>query len=166
METAETFFEKGAAQLNEFGIKRDGVYIRAESLNDVSNLRPVASASDVKTYTLYDAQGQVVGEVDAEGYLTETSYDLNGNLTQTKRYATALTSIVISGIISTTNISSIRPASNAADQTSSRTYDALNRISTKTNVEGTVTQYTYDNVGNLSSTTVAVGTSEARSNCQ
>ena len=46
---------------------------------------------DVHSYTLYNARGQVVGVVDGEGYLTETTYDTAGNKAQVIRYATTVT---------------------------------------------------------------------------
>lgn len=39
---------------------------------------------------LYNARDQVVGEIDGEGYLTETAYDADGNPVRAVRYARAI----------------------------------------------------------------------------
>ncbi|MEO6936655.1 MAG: LysM peptidoglycan-binding domain-containing protein [Collimonas sp.] len=110
------------------------------------------------TRLLLDSKGQVVGEVDAELYLTEKVYDGSGNLRQTIRYATRLGSAV--SLKAT--VASVRPASSADDRVTTAEYDALNRISSQTNAEGTVTQYSYDSAGRLSQTTTAMGTADVR----
>src|SRR5262249_35430265 len=48
------------------------------------------------------------------------------------------------------------------DQVKSTTYTALNQVASRTDVDGTLTQYTYDNVGNLTQTVKAVNTSDTR----
>ncbi|MDN6886457.1 hypothetical protein QMO14_22970, partial [Variovorax sp. CAN2819] len=128
----------------------------------LAQLIPAANASDQKSYWLHDAQGRTVAEVDAEGYLTERVYDANGNVTQTVRYATRVNATLLAQISIATTVADIRPASTPEDRSTLVVYDKLNRISQQTNYEGTVTQYTYDSVGNLISTTTAAGTSEAR----
>lgn len=124
----------------------------------LAQLLPVAAAGDVRSVNLYDGKGQLVGAVDAEGYLTEYVYDKNGNATQTVRYANRVTATVTPA----SSLAAIRPAASAADRGTVRTYDALNRVTQETNPEGVVTQYTYDVVGNLTSTLRAVGTTELR----
>jgi YD repeat-containing protein len=42
---------------------------------------------DIHTYSFYDGQGRLVGVLDGEGYLTETQYDLAGNVSSTIRYS-------------------------------------------------------------------------------
>src|SRR6185503_3661825 len=122
----------------------------------LAQLRPAAASGDIHSYVLYNARGQVVGTLDGEGYLTESVYDLAGNKTQSVRYATAVT------WTSGATIASLRPSANAADQSSSLVYDALNRVTIATSPEGTVTQYTYDAAGNLTKTLKAYGTSDVR----
>jgi YD repeat-containing protein len=129
------------------------------TLND---LRPAGSADDIVSYTLYDAERDVVADIDGEGYLTEYSYDANGNRIQTRSYATPVAAAVLSGITATTTLASVRPAVNTVDQIQSATYDALNRIVTSTDAQGAVTFRAYDAVGNMTSITVAHGTAEAR----
>lgn len=122
-------------------------------------LRPAASATqDIISYRLYDLKARLVGEVDGEGYLTESVYDLAGNVTQTLRYAAKVTATVTTS----STLAGIRPATGASDQTTVRTYDALNRVTQETNAQGTVTSFSYDVAGNLVSTTRDVGNAGAR----
>jgi YD repeat-containing protein len=46
---------------------------------------------DSHHYCFYDGQGRKIGALDAEGYLTETVYDVAGNVSQTVRYDRVLT---------------------------------------------------------------------------
>ena len=119
---------------------------------------PAANAADQHSYTLYDAEGRTVGTVDAEGYLTELSYDANGNRTGSRRYATKTTAAVTAA----STLASLRPAAAAEDQFTSTSYDALNRVIGAVNAEGAVSQYAYDVAGNLITVTSALGTADAR----
>ncbi|MDQ0016118.1 YD repeat-containing protein [Variovorax boronicumulans] len=128
----------------------------------LAQLVPAASANDQNSFWLHDAQGRTVAEVDAEGYLTERVLDANGNVTQTVRYATRVNAAQLAQISVGTTVADLRPSSTPEDRTNTIVYDKLNRISQQTNYEGTVTQYAYDNAGNLVGTTSAAGTSEVR----
>jgi YD repeat-containing protein len=100
---------------------------------------------DAITTYLYDGKGRQVGVVDAEGYLTELVYDPNGNLKNSIRYSlTARTPV-----LTTSNLSDVKPLNDTATQTTQRVYDKLDRVTSETDAQGTVTNYTYDNVGNL-----------------
>ena len=125
-------------------------------------LRPALNAAnDSHSYTLYNARGQIVGEIDAEGYLTEYTYDVNSNRTQTKRYANK--ALTVANLDSSTPLTSVRPAlNNTLDQTHTWQYDALNRISLETDFEGVQTRYDYDTIGQLIRTTTAPNTTETR----
>lgn len=129
----------------------------------LDGLRPAADARDAYTACFYDARGQKTGELDAEGYLTQYTHDTNGNLTQTTRYATRITAVATKDVTAATLWVDLGATSAAADKTSTATYDALNRLTQQTNPEGTVTQYSYDSVGNLVKTVQAASTVEARS---
>ncbi|AMO24179.1 hypothetical protein UC35_16715 [Ramlibacter tataouinensis] len=135
----------------------------------LSQLRPekvlpngpsTAPAYDALTTHIVNGRGQVVGEVDAEGYLTESRYDPYGQLTQRIRYADKA-----AGIISpSARIEDLRPSlANPEDRSTIWGYDALHRVILEINPEGTQTTYSYDIAGNLSSTVHAVGRPETRS---
>lgn len=120
------------------------------------------ATKDQTTRWLYDALDRVVGQIDAEGYLTERVYDVSGNVLKEIRYDTQLTASVLGQITGATLIDSLRPGVLATDRTVVSLYDKLNRVTQRTNYEGTVTQYVYDKVGNVVSTTSAAGTADAR----
>jgi YD repeat-containing protein len=115
----------------------------------------------VHGWLLYDNQNRVIASVNGEGYLTETIYDINGNVTQKIAYANKAL-LAPQAIAATTQIGSLRPASSPQDQVSSWAYTDLNQIKTATDYQGTVTQYTYDSVGHLIQTDQAFGTAEVR----
>ncbi|RQP26682.1 putative Ig domain-containing protein [Piscinibacter terrae] len=116
------------------------------------------AGADQRTHNIYNARGQVVGIVDAEGYLTESIYDLDGNLQQVIRYATP----VSADLDTAKTLLALRPASSPADQSTTYGYDLDNRVIQQTDTSGTVTQFVYDKVGNLTKTTVAAGTADVR----
>ena len=49
--------------------------------------KPIADRKDIFTYSLYDASGLKVGQIDAEGYLTEYWYNETGLLASERGYA-------------------------------------------------------------------------------
>lgn len=124
----------------------------------IGNARPADHADDQSTFYFYNASGQLNGVVDAEKYLTEFVYDRAGNRAKTIRYATRL----VNPFTTSSTVTLLRPQLNAEDQANVVAYDALNRIFQETTPEGTVTQYTYDNVGNLTRTDKALGIPETR----
>ena len=105
------------------------------------------ASNDQTSYNIYNARGQLEGTVDALGYLTEFQYDLVGNRTLTKRYATFITYTVGASVAAS------RPAdalTNTENQSTTTAYDANNRITSNTSSpDGLITNYTYDAVGNL-----------------
>ncbi len=115
---------------------------------------------DASTYFYYDGQGRKVGELDAEGYLTETVYDVASNVSQTIRFDKALTWSASS------TLASLRTAANASPAAPTRTvsyqYDGAGRVVQTIDFQGTQSNFAYDSVGNLISTSAATGTSEAR----
>jgi YD repeat-containing protein len=125
----------------------------------LTSLRPATVALlDQVTSRYYDAQGRVSGDLDAAGYLTTYAYDLANNKTGETRYSGATTyQAALSSVI--TAATTATPSGQPVSRSQSWTYDALSRVSTQTNAEGTVTSYNYDGVtGFLNSVTVASGT--------
>ncbi|WP_029920453.1 toxin glutamine deamidase domain-containing protein [Nevskia soli] len=117
----------------------------------LAQLIPATSPGhDQISYTFYNGLGQVSASLNADSFLTANTYDLGGNLSKQIRYATAV-GYSGSGGAPTPTIS-------AQDQTQTWVYDALNRLSTQTNAQGTITQYNYNAVsGFLVSKINAVG---------
>jgi len=78
------------------------------------------------------------------GYLSVDAYDVSGNLLSQTRYAGAVsyTSQTLAQLVS----ARLRPRQN---QVSTRQYDALNRLSSQIDAQGTSTTYSYDTRGFL-----------------
>lgn len=121
------------------------------------------SPDDITIYYLYDGKGQLVGRIgdagnNIPGLLTEYVYDAAGNKLREIRYP----SFVSAG--PSTRLEDARGTASIGGgmQTTSYTWTARNQMETATTVDGTVTRYTYDAMGNLTATVAADGTSEAR----
>ena len=122
----------------------------------LDEVRPEPEPSnDIYTRYFYDGEGRQTGVLDGAGYLTETVYDTEGNVSQQIRYDSQL------NFSPGDTLDTLRPTG-AATHTTSYQYDSANRIVQQTNYEGTIQAYTYDGVGNLTSYTVAQGTSDGR----
>jgi YD repeat-containing protein len=129
----------------------------ARASGTLAGLRPGPSSDDVETHNLYDARGRLVGQIDGEGYLTETVYDIRGNVIQSIRYAGK------AGVVGpAATLSGIRPGSQAQDQVIVQTWSAAGQLLSRTNAEGTVTRFAYDGIGQLVQTTTAEGTTDER----
>jgi YD repeat-containing protein len=79
----------------------------------LDQLRPAADGvNDEVTRYFYDARGETIGTLDAEGFLTEVRYDANGNHAQTIQYATSTDPAMrASG-----TFDQLRPATSAGDR--------------------------------------------------
>lgn len=117
-----------------------------------------------------------------EVHIVETSYGLNGKADNQLTYSTALyargaadaarfDALITAlkeadGHISAIDAAIITPTQTAAEQAQNRTqsysYDALNQVISQIDNQGTVTRNQYDEVGRLTQSTVAEGTTEAR----
>ena len=128
----------------------------------LAQLTPASSNADQVVTLLLNGKGQVAGEIDAEGYLSERVYDAKGRLAQTIRYATKVSAGALAALTAASTLADVRPASSSEDRATSYAYDALDRVTQETNPEGVLTQYSYDTAGNLTRTVRAAGTSEAR----
>ncbi|WP_160153352.1 putative Ig domain-containing protein [Microbulbifer sp. ALW1] len=86
------------------------------------------------SYKLYDSEGQVKYEIDAEGYVTEYGYDFKGNQTSVLRYAERWSGIGAQGFneIQLADLEADLAASEYLDNDDNRTltrlFDASNRI--------------------------------------
>ncbi|MFK2891062.1 RHS repeat protein, partial [Dyella flagellata] len=115
-----------------------------------------ASAQDQTTRTYNDGAGRVVATIDADGYLTTTAYDETTNTTTTTRYATALTSAQLGALTGSESVTALVAllGSNTTNEQSTVTTNGDGQVTSRTAVDGTVTTYTYNSVGQVLSTTV------------
>lgn len=114
---------------------------------------------DQTTRLIYDAVGRLVGEVDAENYLTEHTYNTAGQRISSVRYSRPLT-VEVSA---TDSLIDIRPSSDVGARVSTWRYDELGRVREQTNADGLITTYTYDAVGHLITTRSGDFANELRS---
>jgi len=126
-------------------------------------------ATNIVSYVYYNGLGQQVGSLDGEGYYTAYQYDVAGNLTQSTRYANRQVGTALAG--TPPQVLAAVPAtlpaggyvlSGTLDQVSKSTWTAFGQIDTQTAVDGTVSKYTYNSIGNRLSTVVAAGAGDSR----
>jgi YD repeat-containing protein len=110
--------------------------------DDSGNRNFVKDARGNESRFYYNANNELALAVDALGYATASSYDVNGNLIATTQYANAIT-------VGTGDVIPILPTSSAQDQTTRLEYDALNQLVKRTDALGFTQEYKYDSVGNL-----------------
>jgi len=128
----------------------------------VGHLLRTTSAIGTSTWSLYDADGRKVADIDATGAMTEYVLDTAGQITKTIAYANPVNAALLvnaQGVPINPALSTVRPTANpAADQTRWMTYDGAGRIVQTIDGTGDVTQYTYDGQGRLVATRVCATT--------
>jgi YD repeat-containing protein len=80
---------------------RDAVGVDTEVAEDAEE--------DIVRYFFYDGQGRQIGEIDGEGYFTQTQYNLDGQVSSVTRYDRQFASTLVSAL--TISPSPIDPAS-------------------------------------------------------
>ncbi|MCW7537965.1 LysM peptidoglycan-binding domain-containing protein [Aquabacterium sp. A7-Y] len=109
----------------------------------------VQDADDQTEQTFYDAANRAIFSVDALNGVTQRRYDGNGNVTETRRYAQAMTGTkVVNGLLTVTVA-----ADNARDQVRRSVYDRGNREIFTIDPENGVIQREYDALGRVKTTT-------------
>ena len=128
----------------------------------LAQLRPARDSAgrDLDSWVFYDRQGRRIGEVDGEGYLTETTYDRMGRASAVIRYA-GKANILPAAITQATTLDQLRPA--GASQSTRYTYTASGQIDTCTHPDQSVIRYSYDALDRLLQTVNNYGTDAARS---
>lgn len=110
----------------------------------VGNQVRTVDALGNETVSFYDDNSRAIFSVDAEGYATSSQYDGNGNLVSQTLHMNAVTLPVNPAAM---------PAivSDAADRTTQFSYDLLDRNTERTDALGYRSVYSYDAVGNRTS---------------
>ncbi|HXH14344.1 MAG TPA: hypothetical protein VNP04_31850, partial [Alphaproteobacteria bacterium] len=116
------------------------------SPSDISARLQTDSATDRHTRRFYERDGNLVGTLDAEGYLCEYRYNSAGQLVHTIHYANpAAASLRTNGTFGEL-LASVAPHAN--DRQSYHFYDAKGQTIATLDPEGYLTEYNYDAAGN------------------
>ncbi|EHL32044.1 hypothetical protein LDG_5898 [Legionella drancourtii LLAP12] len=107
--------------------------------------KPAAKASDLHTYSLYDAHGLKIAAIDGEGYLIEYRYDVRGLLQERIAYAHKITA----PIKEQTTLELIRPKADTNDHKTTYEYTDLGQLRQERTQSGLITTYAYDAMGQL-----------------
>jgi YD repeat-containing protein len=116
------------------------------------------SVTDHVTRAYYDSLGRPSYAVDAEGYVTETQYDVLGEVLKTIRYPAALSLSDSSSIV---QVQAALGSSDSDARVTSYAYDSCGRVIDVTDAAGVVTHYAYDTFGEVTDATLAYGTADA-----
>jgi len=114
------------------------------------NLSTTVDPRGNTSYYFYDGLNRQTLAVDADGYATATSYTVDSQIASVTHYVTAITSTITAGTPPTIT-------TNAADATTSFTYDKLGRVTQTTDALGNSESYTLDAFGNRLTVTNKLG---------
>jgi YD repeat-containing protein len=132
----------------------------------LASLRPTATANDQVTRYFHDRRDRQIGMLDAEGHLTEWIFDDGGNQRVVRAYAKKLAPGGTTTFQALLGQAMTSPPAEPYRETK-RLFDALGRVQSEINHEGTVTAFHYDTDGRLVRTEVAVNApSEVRNGTQ
>jgi len=126
-------------------------------------LRASEDASGARVYFFYDAEGALAGEVDVQGTVTEYVRDGLGRVVRTTVHEQRVdtSSWLVNGAVVPADFAAVRPAAGANDRSVLASYDALGRLLSQTDAEGTVTRHVYDGANRLIETRVQAAGNDA-----
>ncbi len=145
-------------------LARTVVYATATAVADrapgtLDDLRPQSTLDDAVTRNYYDGRGNLIGQLDAEGYLTEYIYDQARNQRGVQSYGLQLdASQADAGFAVLRGLAQ----DGGSVRTTLRSYNAMGQLSVEVSPEGRVTRFEYDDQGNLIHTTSAADTDDVR----
>ncbi|HEV7610153.1 MAG TPA: DUF6531 domain-containing protein [Steroidobacteraceae bacterium] len=142
----------------DVSVRASGSLAAIKASIGVDNEIVLDTERDASEYYFYDGQGRRNGVLDAEGYFTETVYDLAGHPLQVVRYSAQ----IAYGAAADTFAEARALAFGSPSHATTYEYDGAGRLKRETNYESTATTYEYDLVDNQLSVTSAAGTGEAR----
>ena len=116
------------------------------------NLTSVSEPLDARTLVtryVYDKGGRRIWSVDAAGGVVQTLYDDDGRVSVTKAYANAISLTGLGGAITESDITGRLTASSANDLVARNAYDKDGRLRFVVDGALAVTEYGYDDAGNV-----------------
>jgi YD repeat-containing protein len=116
--------------------------VTAYTYDNFGNAVKTVDARGNASFVYYDKLDRAFRQVDAEKYVTDTSYTRGGQIASVKRWANALT-----GTIVETTVPSNPTADTSHDATTSFTYDKRDQVTATQDAEGFTESYTLDAFG-------------------
>ena len=118
--------------------------------------RPASGNSQVTTSTTYDSRNRPITQTDGEGTISTTTYDTLSRITSSSTLLTVNFPLITSFTYDLAgNLLTTKAADNVI--TSTRTYDALDRLKTDKDGANRTITYNYDALGRMTSYTDAKG---------
>ncbi|NRR29071.1 RHS repeat protein [Oxalobacteraceae bacterium] len=111
--------------------------------------QPEASADDRVSRTLYNAAGEVLARLDAEGYLSRNIYNAGGQLVETIAYA----GLTLADARASGDLAALLPAASDNDIHQYYLYDVAGRLAATVDGEKYLTEIAYDVAGNIAKRT-------------
>jgi YD repeat-containing protein len=135
-----------SAQLSALGI--------GPSLADVM-ANVTTSAYDITTLAIYDGNHHAVATVNAQGQVTENTYDAAGNVTASTVFANTLTAAQVASLGTTPTLASLQAliTPSSSDQTTYTVYDGNERVVATITPAGVVTIVSTSPAGDVAITT-------------
>lgn len=115
----------------------------------LQQLRPAAADADQTTRLFYDRRGNLVGQLDPEGYVTEYVFDEDGNSRATLSYYKQVAASAREGDWASIRQQVAAVADEAAYRQQRRQFNGLGQLETELSASGLTTRYTYDAAGRL-----------------
>ncbi|WEJ98137.1 MAG: polymorphic toxin-type HINT domain-containing protein [Candidatus Sphingomonas phytovorans] len=114
---------------------------------DFSSMRPADHANDVRSWTVYDKEGNVLAAIAGDGSVTAYGYDKAGNLVSTIGYFNKLTAAQITAYKVTPPSVVTTPTADARDSIARTFYDRDGRLLGTLDGEGYLSRVIYDKAG-------------------
>ncbi|MBB3820951.1 YD repeat-containing protein [Xanthomonas arboricola] len=115
----------------------------------LQQLRPAAADGDQTTRLFYDGRGNLVGQLDPEGYVTEYVFDEDGNSRATLSYYKQVPEASRAGTWASIRGQVAAVADEAAYRQQRRQFNGMGQLETEVSTSGLVTRYTYDAAGRM-----------------
>ncbi|MCO4091567.1 MAG: RHS repeat protein, partial [Sphingorhabdus sp.] len=153
----ESVYGKAGQRIEEivYAQQTSSSYWANGTLDQLRSTAAPVSGANRKTRYVYDARGLQSYAVNAQGIVTKFGYDAAGRVTETRIFATPISTSNYSHANVTALVNSV--ANSAIDRLAITTYDSRGQVASTTDATGLVTTFTYDASGNVIKAVVGSG---------